>query len=116
MGWVGYSNKSARACQFHSLPINHGGVTGLADRQKSLVDALQSPIVDVNIIVFNQQPHYASFRVFGCQVFPYLQDYSKHKLAPQSISCIFIGYSLQYKGYKCLDPSTSRIYVTRHAR
>lgn len=54
--------------------------------------------------------------MFGCQVYPYLRDYSAHKLAPRSISCIFIGYNAQYKVYKCLDPSTSRIYITRHAR
>ncbi|GKC03232.1 retrovirus-related pol polyprotein from transposon RE1, partial [Tanacetum coccineum] len=30
--------------------------------------------------------------------------------------CIFIGYSLQHKGYRCLDPTTSRVFVTRHAR
>ncbi|GJT58611.1 retrovirus-related pol polyprotein from transposon RE1, partial [Tanacetum coccineum] len=39
-----------------------------------------------------------------------------HKLAPRSIPCVFIGYNPQYKGYKCLDPDSSRIYITRHAR
>lgn len=29
---------------------------------------------------------------------------------------IFIGYSTRYKGYRCLDPTTNRIYTTRHAR
>ena len=67
-------------------------------------------------LLFNQDPKYENFRTYGCQVFPYLRDYSPHKLAPRSIPCIFIGYSPQYKEYRCLDPSTSRVFVTRHAR
>ncbi|KAJ8643177.1 hypothetical protein MRB53_004925 [Persea americana] len=27
-----------------------------------------------------------------------------------------IGYSSSYKGFRCLDPTTSRIYITRHAQ
>ncbi|GJW86483.1 retrovirus-related pol polyprotein from transposon TNT 1-94 [Tanacetum coccineum] len=61
-------------------------------------------------------PNYTNFRAFGCLVYPYLRDYSAHKLAPRSIPCVFIGYNPQYKGYKCLDPDSSRIYITRHAR
>ncbi|GJY96143.1 uncharacterized mitochondrial protein-like protein [Tanacetum coccineum] len=67
-------------------------------------------------LLFNQHPQYDNFRTYGCQVFPYLRDYSQHKLEPRSILCIFIGYSLQHKGYRCLDPTTSRVFVTRHAR
>ncbi|GJS74397.1 retrovirus-related pol polyprotein from transposon RE1 [Tanacetum coccineum] len=63
-----------------------------------------------------QLPNYTNFRAFGCLVYPYLRDYSAHKLAPRSIPCVFIGYNPQYKGYKCLDPDSSRIYITRHAR
>ncbi|GKA08554.1 retrovirus-related pol polyprotein from transposon RE1 [Tanacetum coccineum] len=54
--------------------------------------------------------------MFGCRVFPYLRHYSEHKLAPRSLLCVFIGYSSKYKGFRCLDPITSRIYVSRHAQ
>jgi len=27
-----------------------------------------------------------------------------------------MGYNTSYKGFRCLDPSTSRIYITRHAQ
>ncbi|GJW16872.1 retrovirus-related pol polyprotein from transposon TNT 1-94 [Tanacetum coccineum] len=67
-------------------------------------------------LLFNQHPQYDNFRTYGCQVFPYLRDYSQHKLEPRSIPCIFIGYSLQHKGYRCLDLTTSRVFVSRHAR
>ncbi|GKA77787.1 retrovirus-related pol polyprotein from transposon TNT 1-94 [Tanacetum coccineum] len=67
-------------------------------------------------LLYSRLPNYTNFRAFGCLVYPYLRDYSAHKLAPRSIPCVFIGYNPQYKGYKCLDPDSSRIYITRHAR
>ncbi|KAJ9566476.1 hypothetical protein OSB04_002442 [Centaurea solstitialis] len=67
-------------------------------------------------LLFGVSPNYDTFRIFGCRVFPYLRDYATHKLAPRSISCVFIGYNTNYKGYRCLDLSTSRIYTTRHAQ
>ncbi|GJU15952.1 retrovirus-related pol polyprotein from transposon RE1 [Tanacetum coccineum] len=84
-----------------------------------IINRLPTPLLDQKSpfqLLFNQVPNYDNFRAYGCQVFPYLPDYSPHKLAPRSISCVFIGYSPQHKGYRCLDPVTPRIFVTRHAR
>jgi hypothetical protein len=39
-----------------------------------------------------------------------------NKFSPRSIPCIFMGYSSSHKGFRCLDPTTSRIYITRHAQ
>ena len=33
---------------------------------------------------------------------------------PKSEACVFLGYSLQHKGYKCLNLTTGRMYVSRH--
>lgn len=66
--------------------------------------------------LFSQAPSYDHFRLFGCRVYPYLRDYVDHKLSPRSLPCIFLGYFVQYKGYLCLEPVSSRIYVTRHAK
>ncbi|KAI3507180.1 hypothetical protein L1887_22027 [Cichorium endivia] len=67
-------------------------------------------------LLFNSPPSYAHFRPFGCRVYPYLRDYAANKLSPRSLPCVFLGYCSRYKGFKCLEPSTSRIYITRHAR
>jgi hypothetical protein len=37
-----------------------------------------------------------------------------HKLAPCSSPCIFLGYSPDHKGYRCLDLLTHRIIISRH--
>ena len=31
----------------------------------------------------------------------------------RSKQCVFIGYSSQHKGVKCLDVSTGRVYISR---
>ena len=52
--------------------------------------------------------------MFGCKCFPWLVPYAQNKLQPKSKPCVFLGYSLNHQGYKCLDLSTRRIYLSRH--
>ncbi|TXG58227.1 hypothetical protein EZV62_016056 [Acer yangbiense] len=63
--------------------------------------------------LFSRKPNYAFLKTFGCSCFPYLRYYSKHKFDFHSAKCIFLGYSMSHKGYKCLHPS-GKIYVSRH--
>lgn len=61
-------------------------------------------------------PDYSMLRVFGCLCLPNLTPYTKHKLEPHSTQCIFLGYAPNYKGYRCLDPSSCRVYISRHVQ
>jgi hypothetical protein len=63
--------------------------------------------------LFHTKPNYSLLRVFGCACWPHLRAYNKNKLAFRSIECVFLGYSSLHKGYKCLDQSSSRVYVSR---
>ena len=47
---------------------------------------------------------------------PWLRPYTSHKLETKSKSCVFLGYFLTQSAYYCLDPSTSKIYISRHVR
>ncbi|PKU65522.1 Retrovirus-related Pol polyprotein from transposon TNT 1-94 [Dendrobium catenatum] len=60
------------------------------------------------------QPRYDHLRTFGCECFYLLPPHSHHKLQPKSKSCVFLGYSDTYKGYKCLDLTTNKIHISRH--
>ncbi|KAJ0536907.1 putative RNA-directed DNA polymerase [Helianthus annuus] len=106
------------AMLFHAnVPISHwvdafSSATYIINRLPTKILNHKSPFE----LLFSITPNYTNFRVFGCCVYPYLRDYVPHKLAPRSIPCIFLGYAPQYKGYKCFDPASSRMYVTRHAR
>ena len=62
----------------------------------------------------NKELDYTFLKTFGCACYPLLRPYTKHKLEFISKQCIFLGYSAHQKGYKCLDPSSTHVYVSRH--
>ncbi|KAM1206793.1 hypothetical protein ACFX2G_007517 [Malus domestica] len=64
-------------------------------------------------LLFHKPPDYSKLKVFGCSCYPWLKPYSTSKFDGKSIHCVFLGYSLQHKGYRCLDPLTSRLYISR---
>ena len=62
--------------------------------------------------LLHTKPDYTSLRVFGCACWPNLRPYNTHKLAFRSQQCVFLGYSIHHKGYKCLHVPTARIYIS----
>lgn len=62
--------------------------------------------------LLNQSPDYSFLRAFGCACWPNLRPYNNRKLSFRSRQCVFLGYSSMHKGYKCLDHSTGRIYIS----
>ena len=83
-----------------------------------LINLLPSSVNDKQMSPYEKQhmraPDYTSLRVFGSACFPYLKPYSQNKFDPKSLVCVFLGYSEQYKGYRCLYPPTGRVYLSRH--
>jgi len=63
--------------------------------------------------LFKQEPDYSTLRVFGCACWPNLRPYNSHKLEYRSKRCVFIGYSSLHKGFKCLEISSVRVYISR---
>jgi hypothetical protein len=52
--------------------------------------------------------------MFGCVCYTNLSTKDARKLALRSTRCIFLRYSADYKGYRCLDLTTNNIIVSRH--
>lgn len=63
-------------------------------------------------VMFETKPDYSMLKTFGYSCFPNTHRYNSYKLVFRSVECTFLGYSLNHKGYKCLDKS-GRIYVSR---
>jgi hypothetical protein len=52
-------------------------------------------------------------KVFGCITYVHVPDEKRSKLYPKAEKCIFIGYSLEQKTYRCFNPSTQKLQVSR---
>lgn len=70
-----------------------------------LQQAIQSPTIP------NLPP-----RVFGSVVFVHLPTHLRHKLEPRALRCVFVGYGVHQKGYRCYHLPTNKIYVSHDVR
>jgi len=52
-------------------------------------------------------------RVFCYIAYVHAPDEKRSKLDPKAQKCIFIGYSLKQKGYRCFNPSTKKLQVSK---
>jgi len=60
-----------------------------------------------------KKPDVSHLRVFGCIAYVHVPDEKRSKLEPKAEKCIFIGYSSEQKGYRCFNPSTRKLQVSR---
>lgn len=84
-----------------------------------LINRLPSPVLNMVspfVKLFGEPPNYNKLRIFGCLCFPWLRPYTANKLENRSSPCVFLGYSLTQSAFLCLQPTTGRIYVSRHVK
>jgi hypothetical protein len=92
---------------------------------KFLVDSVLTAIYLINRLLthvlqqespfsklMKRAPDYTLLRTFGCLCYPLLRPYANHKLSFRSKPCIFIGYRGNQKGYRCLDPTNNKIFLS----
>ena len=65
-------------------------------------------------LLYDKLPDYSSLRVFGCVYFVSLPSHERNKLEPRSRLCCFLGYSISQKGFRCYDPISRRLRISRH--
>jgi hypothetical protein len=61
----------------------------------------------------SKKPDVSHLRVFGCIAYVHVLNEKKSKLDPKVENCIFIGYSSKQKRYRCFNPSTRKLQVSR---
>ncbi|WJZ96954.1 hypothetical protein VitviT2T_015594 [Vitis vinifera] len=64
--------------------------------------------------LFGSPPNYHHLRSFGSACFVLVQPHEHNKLEPRSRLCCFLGYGETQKGYRCYDPVSHRLRVSRN--
>ncbi len=59
-----------------------------------------------------KKPNVSHVKVFHCITYMHVPDEKKSKLDPKANKCIFTGYFLERKGYRCFKPSTYKLQVS----
>ena len=81
------------------------------------INRYPSPIVQNQTpydLLFGSSPSYDLLRVFGCVCFVLLQDHEIKKLQSRSRLCCLLKYGIGQKGYRCYDPISKSLLVSRH--
>ncbi|RVW12248.1 Retrovirus-related Pol polyprotein from transposon TNT 1-94 [Vitis vinifera] len=97
-------------------PISYWGeaITSAAyliNRVPSSSINFQTPLQDLtNVVVAPTVPNLPP-RVFGCVAFVHLHKHQRTKLTSHALQCVFVGYALHKKGYRCYHPPTRQMYI-----
>jgi len=65
---------------------------------------------------FGVKPDLAHLRVWGCHVYHHVQHDFCGKLDWHMIPCIFVGYPVDYSGWRLWDPAERKIIITENAQ
>lgn len=76
-----------------------------------LINRMSTPMLDMFSPferLYNKSPDLNILRVFGCVCYPLLTPYRVDKLQLKTPRCIFMGFSIGYKGFICYNPGIKR--------
>ena len=65
-------------------------------------------------LLYGQTPDYSSLWVFGYACFVSLPFHERTKLQPRAHLFCFLGYGVSQKGFRCYDPISHRLRISRH--
>lgn len=65
---------------------------------------------------YGHKPSGAHLCVFGCRAYAHIQKDKRRSFEPKARECIFLGYPSDYKGWKCWDPTTNDVFISRDVR
>jgi hypothetical protein len=65
---------------------------------------------------FGREPNMAMMRIIGCAAYTMTPDHHRTKLDAKAHKMWLVGYDDHRKGWRCYDPATRRIIVSRNVR
>jgi hypothetical protein len=60
-----------------------------------------------------KKPNVSHLRMLGCIAYMHVPNEKRSQLKPKANKCIFIGYSLEQKRYKCFNLSIRKLQVNK---
>ena len=60
----------------------------------------------------DKKPDLSHLKVFCCICYVHVSDELRTKLDAKDEKCIFLGYSLEHKGYRCYNPMTRKLRIS----
>lgn len=99
------------------MPSNHWTDTVatavyLLNRMPSKILQFRTPLQVLSTYVSVPSILQIPICIFGRVAYVHLHKNQQTKLDPCAIKCLFLGYGVQQKGYRCYNPQTRRVYVT----
>ena len=64
-------------------------------------------------LYFGSKPDISHLKIFGSTAFVHVPSTKRDKLSPKTIKCIFVGYDTSSKTYRCFNPQTQKILLSR---
>jgi len=84
----------------------------LINRMPSKILHFKTPLQTLSIHISLPSILILPPKIFECAVFVHLHKNQHTKLEPCAVRCLFLGYGLHKKGFRCYDPKTNRTYTT----
>jgi hypothetical protein len=112
--------ETTRALLFqHQVPKHYWGEavltsTYLINRIPSRVIGFKSPLNYLSEF-FSKNNFYSKIppRIFGCVTYVHVHKHHRDKLDARALKCVFIGYYITQKGYKCYHPPSKRFLMSK---
>ncbi|KAJ0455579.1 putative RNA-directed DNA polymerase [Helianthus annuus] len=86
--------------------------TYLINRLPTKALNLKTPLQSLSEFTKIPPPLTLKPRIFGCSVFVHIPKINRHKLGPCAEKCVFVGYGINKKGYRCYNPQKRHMYTT----
>lgn len=61
-----------------------------------------------------RRPDVARLRRFGCLAYVHVEAHKRTKLDPRAVKMIFVGYADNHKAYRCFNPVTKKVIISRN--
>nr|GEX29089.1 putative ribonuclease H-like domain-containing protein [Tanacetum cinerariifolium] len=86
--------------------------TYLINRLSTKILKMKTPLETLSEYTTILQPLTLQPKVFGCTVFVHIPKSYRDKLDPCAEKCVFVGFGVNKKGYRCYSPKTHRLFTS----